>query len=596
MRKFFPRIGEASKVLARGGVLIILFSIFYILFSNSASAANNASLYLAPSTGTYTVGNTFSIEVKVNTGGVAINAADGTIVFNPDKLEVVGVSKTNSIFSLWVQDPSFSNSLGTVTFAGGRPTPGYTGAAGGIITITFKAKTATYSTANVTFAGGSVLADDGKGTNVLSNMGSGVYILVTREITPITPGDQGDDTSLNTPEGTPGKPVVSSATHSDQNKWYSNNNPEFTWQLPSDITGVSLLLHQKSDANPGSNSDGLLTSQKYENIENGVWYFHIRFKNESGWGEILHRKVLIDTDSPKNFEITVDDRGISDNPKPVIYFETQDSVSGMDYYEVSANGEKSSTTSASTKNSPYQLSFMLPAGKNIIEVMALDKAGNYSKASTEFEISCTESMKITKIPISVMLGEVLMIEGTADPFAVISIYIQKTDKEPVIEKVNADSEGKFVLKYEKVLAKGDYVIWAKSESEEGGLVCPTKNYSMEVGLPPFLKIGKMVLDYANTMVTLIVLIAVSIGVIVYTWYRVSLWRKRISKETKEVSQTVNAAFRALREEVEEQVSMLDKKPGLTKEEKATRDKLHQALDISEKFIGKEIKDIEKELE
>ncbi len=75
-----------------------------------------------------------------------------------------------------------------------------------------------------------------------------------------------------------------------------------------------------------------------------------------------------------------------------------------------------------------------------------------------------------------------------------------------------------------------------------------------------------------------------------------MWKKRVSKKTKEVSQSVSGAFRALRDEVEEQIVMLDKKPGLTKGEKETRDKLQEALDISEKFIAKEIKDVEKELE
>ena len=103
------------------------------------------------------------------------------MIFNPDKLEVKSISKTDSIFTLWVQEPAFSNSLGTITFAGGKPSPGYTGAAGTINTITFKAKTATFATADLTFAVGSVLADDGKGTNILTNMGSGVYTIVARE-------------------------------------------------------------------------------------------------------------------------------------------------------------------------------------------------------------------------------------------------------------------------------------------------------------------------------------------------------------------------------------------------------------------------------
>src|SRR3989344_3564741 len=153
---------------------LFLLSSFYFLFSVPLKAeAANASLYLSPSTGNYTVGNNFSVQVKVNTGGMAINASDGSLVFDPDKLEVKNLSKESSIFSLWVQEPIFSNSLGTINFAGGKPSPGYSGSAGTISTIFFRAKTAGQT--NLSFAAGSILADDGKGTNILANMGSAVF-------------------------------------------------------------------------------------------------------------------------------------------------------------------------------------------------------------------------------------------------------------------------------------------------------------------------------------------------------------------------------------------------------------------------------------
>lgn len=56
------------------------------------------------------------------------------------------------------------------------------------------------------------------------------------------------------------------------------------------------------------------------------------------------------------------------------------------------------------------------------------------------------------------------------------------------------------------------------------------------------------------------------------------------------------AFRALREEVQEQIEYLDKRPCLAPEKKKVRNKLQEALDVSEKFISKELKDVEKELE
>jgi len=100
----------------------------------------------------------------------------------------------------------------------------------------------------------------------------------------------------------------------------------------------------------------------------------------------------------------------------------------------------------------------------------------------------------------------------------------------------------------------------------------------------------------TTMVTLIVLIIGAIMVIFYAWYRISVWRKKLRGETKEVVQAVSGAFRALREEVQEQIEDLDGQAGLTPTEKKVRDNLKEALDVSEKFISKEVRDIEKELE
>ncbi len=585
---------QKSKIILQFSLLFCFFLFAFCIFTGEAKAAS-ASLYLSPSTGNYTVGNTFLIQAKVNSGGVAVNATDGTLVFNPDKLEVKSISKIDSAFTLWVQEPTFSNSLGTVNFAGGKPSPGFTGAAGIIFTITFKARTATIDPATVTFASGSVLADDGKGTNILGSMGSGSYKLIARTITPIVPEEE-EYIPPTAPGQTPAAPVISSPTHPDENSWYSNNDPEFNWELPSDVTGVSLLLNDKPTSNPGQTSDGLLQSKKYEDVQDGTWYFHIKFQNQYGWGSITHRKVLIDTENPASFEVTVDNEGDPTNPSPSLYFQSTDEPSGIDYYEIRLNDKAvASTTSAGTKGNAYRMPPQ-PAEKYALEVRAIDKAGNFSWAKTDLEIASISIPKITKIPERIEVGEILEIEGEATPKITVRIYIQKGDEAPLMEKVNSTSEGEFALSYDRALTKGDYVVWAQAEDERGALSYPGEKHPLQVGLPVFLRFGKIALDYLTTMITLIVLIVGAILVIFYTWYRVSMWRKRVAKETKEVSQSVAGAFRALREEVEEQISMLDKKPGLTKEEKAIRDKLQEALDISEKFISEEIKDVEKELE
>jgi len=572
----------------------LLFTVYCFLFSilpNKVEAAD-ASLYLVPSDDTYTVGNTFSVEVRVNSGDVAINAAEGTLVFDTNDLEVRSINKNSSVFSLWVQEPTFSNSLGTINFAGGKPSPGFTGATGRIMTIVFKAKSA--GSANVTFASGSVLADDGKGTNILTNMGGGTYTLSARKITPVPPTEE-KYIPPSAPGQIPAAPIVSSPTHPDENKWYPNSDPEFNWKLPSDVTGVSLLLNEKPTSNPGSISDGLIESKKYENIEDGEWYFHIKFKNENGWGEITHRKVLIDTKLPEPFQVVVDNENDPTNPIPIFLFETTDSLSGIEYYEVKLNEEKATTTPQNIKNNPYR-PLPQPPGKYKLEVKAYDKAENYSSASTEFEISPIKGLEITKIPISIRTGETLSVEGKADPGITVRVYIQNLlEKEPILEKIKADSNGKFVLIYDKTLSKGDYVIWAQAEDERGALSEPTKKYDLEVGLPPFLKFGKIAIDYLTTIITLLVLILVLVLGVIWSWQKIKERRKKMRKEISEAEKALYQAFEILKEETEEQIAKLDGKPGLSEREKKICNDLKEALKISEKFIGKEIEDIEKEL-
>jgi hypothetical protein len=544
--------------------------------------AQRASLYFSPSSGTYTVGNTFLVQVKVNSGGVAINAADGTIIFDPDKLEVVRISKEDSIFTLWVQEPTFSNSLGTINFAGGKPSPGFIGAAGIIFNIYFRAKTS--GTTNLTFASGSVLADDGKGTNILGSLGSGVYNLTAKGIETIPPEE--------VTAGPPKAPIVSSPDCPDENRWYSNNSPRFEWKLPQDVIAISYAI----DKNPTTNPKEIFeptSSVSFSNLEDGIWYFHINFKNQYGWGALTHRKLTIDTKPPLPFEIEVKMEDPTD-PQPVLFFDTSDELSGIEYYELTIGQGEPFQVRGITKENPLKLPPQAP-GKHLVVVRAFDKAGNFTDAKKEIEILPIEAPQIKSCPKSIYLNSSLTLEGKSIKDAKIRVFLQKESEEPILKEIKADENGKWVFVSDP-LKEGKYKVWVEAQDQRGALSLPSKACEFYVGLPTFLRFGKIAIDYLTIMTTLIVIIIGLLLIIFYAWYRISVWRKRMRKETKEAAQAVLAAFKALREEVQEQIEYLDGKPGLTDSEAKVRDKLKEALDISEKFIGKELEDIEKELE
>ncbi len=167
----------------------ILGMLFLLPFTAMA-----ASLNFSPAVLSRTVGNTFSVVVYVSSPDKTVNAVSGTISFPADKLEIVGISKAKSIVSLWVQEPAFSNAEGTFGFEGIALNPGFIGSRGNIISVTFRAKSS--GQAKVYFTSGSVLANDGAGTNILENLGTANFSIESKVL---------ESTS---PSSSPVKPVV----------------------------------------------------------------------------------------------------------------------------------------------------------------------------------------------------------------------------------------------------------------------------------------------------------------------------------------------------------------------------------------------------
>lgn len=140
------------------------------------AAAGAATLYVSPSDGVYEIGQSFRLTIMVNSQGTAINASEGTLSFNPALLAVENISSAGSIFNINVQQPEYSNSAGTAHWAGITLNPGYRGATGNLVTVQMRALAS--GTAAVQIHSGSVLANDGTGSEVLTAQNGGTYTIV----------------------------------------------------------------------------------------------------------------------------------------------------------------------------------------------------------------------------------------------------------------------------------------------------------------------------------------------------------------------------------------------------------------------------------
>ncbi len=176
---------------------VFIISIFILgLFCWPEALVLAADFGLSSTKKTYEVGETFSVKVYVASPGQSSNAASGVVNYSADRLQVTSLSKTGSVINMWVQEPAYFNSDGQVNFEGLVLNPGFSGSAGTVLTINFKARTV--GSTKITFANGSILANDGEGTNILKKLGQLSLTIVPATIKKeVTPSPQAKPPVLN---------------------------------------------------------------------------------------------------------------------------------------------------------------------------------------------------------------------------------------------------------------------------------------------------------------------------------------------------------------------------------------------------------------
>lgn len=346
--------------------LVLILVVFSVL--PNVAEADGASLYLSPGRGTFFVGSTFDVSVFVNTGGEYINAVEVNIKFDPRKLQVASPTGGKSFIEVWVAQPTYSNTNGTMRFIGGIPTPGIKTSAGLVSTVTFRAispgETSVYF-----LESSKVLRNDPEGTNILTSMGRGSYNLI-----------------IPPPEG----PKVFSPTHPDQNKWYKNNNPTFSWEKEGLVSDFSYSLDQDAFGVPDNLSEGNYNSVSFSEIEDEIWYFHVKAKKGGVWGGTSHYIVRIDTSPPAIFTLEVDPSERTIERQPLISFITTDALSGMDHYklkyiDITPEKKEEEVGFFTEVVSPHKLPY-LEVGRYLVVVRAYDGSGNWREQTVKIEI------------------------------------------------------------------------------------------------------------------------------------------------------------------------------------------------------------------
>lgn len=468
------------------GSIIFLFIVFP--FTTYAG-----DIFISPVSSSYTAGKIFTATINVRSVDKSVNAASGIVLFPTDKLEVVSISKSGSIINFWAEEPVFSNTSGTISFEGVVLNPGFVGASGKVISVNFKAKKP--GLAAVSFSSGSLLANDGLGSNVLGL-----------------------------------------------------------------LSGANWTLNPLTLETPTTNTES--------NSINKLSIFNIK-------------------------EVQKKDKT---DPVTSFVFDSSQIIAGIDHYEISIDGGPRINL-IDNGGQVYQ-SPILDPGNHTIIVRAVDVYGSYTVDSVDFYIEPLEPPKIIDYNDTFESNKTLVIIGeTPYPEGKVFITISKNQGEEGIKTTNilsglifgstdektggtevfeikSDESGKFVFAKEK-LDDGVYRFWARSVDDRGAKSEETSPITIVVK-PSLLSVaGSKATNFLIIFIPLVSMLVSLALIVLYGYYKMTLTRKKLKKEITEAERGIHKAFSILRED-------------------ATSDQDKDLVE-AEKYIGKEIDDVKKEL-
>jgi len=563
------------RQFSNGAYKIIFVLALFVLVPFSVDAA---SLYFSPSSNSPAVGSTFTVSIFAGSSDQAMNAASGVVSFQWDKMEVVSLSKTGSVFSLWAEEPSFSNSAGTVSFEGIVLNPGFTGPSGKILTITFRAKRE--GQANLSFSSGSVLANDGSGTNILSDLRMTVLTLTNQQEIQTTAGE------IRNTLG------ITSSTHGDQTKWYVNNTPEFSWELPPGTLEARTLIGKSSMSVPTVSYTPAISKKKVDELPDGIYYFSLQVRTAAGWSDVSRYRVNVDTIPPKPFSITFPHGNKGFEPQPIILFNTTDGESGISHYNISiGDNDKLERVAPVALNNQYVLPSQYP-GTYTLSVTAVDNAGNTRSASSEFTIEGIDAPTITYYPDKIESGDIVKIRGMTYPNADISIYIREGDKIIGEEYTKSNALGDFVLVVSKRLDFGTYTFTARVTDDKGAKSNETSPLTIEVSSKFISGLIDNVLNYLSALILALLVLGGIALVGVRLWFKIPNTIRRMRREAQEAEKISERAFHVLRKDIKTHIERLKAvKRKLTVEEVVFLEQFEKDLGEAEDIVTKEIQDI-----
>lgn len=561
----------------------LLFAV--CLFFLPTYSVQSASLSITPDTGVYTVGDTVSVRVVLNTAGQTINAADGRIQVSGSGVNIVSLNQTGSIFSLWTEEPQIRGN--EVVFSGGIP-QGYTGNGGTVFTLTLRTSSA--GTKRITFQDGSVLAADGRGSNVLSNMSGATYTVRARETAP-----EPEVVRYVPVANTPDAPRITSETHPDQDTWSSASDATFAWTVPAGITQVRTAVTQSPSTIPNEVADGIITSYTVSKLPDGVSYFHLQLRNEDGWGDIARYRIFIDSKPPQGLVVKLDESIEPYRREQQLLIDVSTSTSPLVEAVVQIAGKDPLSYPLDSSTSTIALPVLDP-GYYTLTVEVRNASGLSSIVSLSLTIQSFEAPILDAVPNTLDVGVIPVFTGTTRPNSELTGLLTKVSNGVEVEYYSSsDTDGRFHIILDDSLQSGVYEFTVTAVDDSGASSDMSRPVRFMVTEPGYVQFGNMMVSLLSIVVPTVALFIVLILSLWYGLYRWKMLRKRVARESQEAHMILQEEFENIHNLLDNEEVKLTKsrKTGsLTKAETNLLDNIRKQLNTSLKKVEKEVEDVE----
>jgi hypothetical protein len=361
------KMNAASKIKNVFGFasrLAVLLSLWTIAFAAPAQAAT-ASFFTSGG-GKVNTNQNITVTVSVN-GSEAYNAVEVNVNFS--NLTFISAAATGG----WTTFSGPTRSGNTVNYVGALFGSSATGSRN-ILNLTFRAP------GN---AGNASISSSGTITILNGNTkvsGGGNTASFSVQTPPPAP------TPSPTPRPAADAVKISSTSHSDPAQWYKAKDVAILWEKAAGVTEFSYLIDSAAATNPDETAEGSDVSKTFSNVADGTSYFHIKARNDVGWGPASHFQINIDSTSPDPFSLTKIDDTESGNFK--LFFATNDAGSGIARYTISVDGQD---------KGEQKSGYVVNKDAGTVTITATDKAGNSTQTTSDLKKTPVATV-VTSVP------------------------------------------------------------------------------------------------------------------------------------------------------------------------------------------------------